>query len=63
MNQPKVVRSQAGVELKKISLVQGTAVLHESFTVSSQRTPEVKNFGSDAAAAEKYFSEEVARCS
>lgn len=64
MNQrTETVQSQAGVELKKISLYNGAAVVSESFTVSSSRTPEVKVFGHELSAAMKFFDEEVSLCS
>ena len=64
MNQrTETLQSQAGVELKKVSLYSGAAVVSESFTVSSSRTPEVKVFGRDLSAAMIFFDEEVSLCS
>lgn len=56
----QVIRTENGVVLTKVTLRSGAFPVSETFIVSSKRTPEVPNFEA-LAAAEAYFTDEVAR--
>ena len=57
----EVLKSQAGVELKKTTLYQGSLPVDVGYSVSSKRISEVPTFDSQSE-AEKYFVQEVALC-
>lgn len=58
----EIVNFQSGVTMQKITLFNGAVAVEEAYTVESNRTPEVKSFGSRVE-ADAYFVSEVARCS
>jgi hypothetical protein len=61
MSVSEVLKSELGVILKRVELRQGAMLIDQQFTVSTKRTPEVKNFPLEQAARD-YFAEEVKRC-
>jgi hypothetical protein len=61
MTEKTILKSERGVTLIKVELRGNGVVIDQQFTVSTRRTPEVKNFPLQQA-AEDYFAEEVRRC-
>jgi hypothetical protein len=58
----KVLQTRSGVTLTEITLTNGGALpVAVAYTVSSERTREVRT-SHTLAAAERHFAEEVARC-
>jgi hypothetical protein len=56
----RIIKTRWGVNLNEITLHEGNVPGAVAYTVTSQRTGEVRTFG-DRPEAEKYFDEEVDR--
>jgi len=61
-SQKEIVNFQSGVTMQKVTLFNGSVAVEEAYTVASNRTPEIKSFGSRVD-ADTYFAAEVARSS
>jgi hypothetical protein len=61
MSKTSILRREAGVVLKKVTLEIGQTILAEAYSVSTRRTPEVLQSGNLAQAVEEYEAE-LGRC-
>jgi hypothetical protein len=56
----RVIKTRWGVNLNEVTLYEGNIPTAVTYTVTSQRSEEVRTFG-QRLIAEKYFDQEVAR--
>ena len=56
----RVIKTRWGVNLNEVTLYEGNIPAAVTYTVTSQRSGEVRTFG-QRPIAEKYFDQEVAR--
>jgi hypothetical protein len=56
----RVIKTRWGVNLNEITLYEGNVTTAVTYTVTSQRSGEVRTFG-QRPMADKYFDQEVAR--